>query len=124
MIILGIMLNSFCNLCVFKIKSVEHCFKDSNKYKSNAVFRSECNYCSALSIKSRNFQKEQKYLERHRVKCGITGWAQVNGLRGTDTSLQTRIDYDIYYIENWSIAFDIKIIFKTIKEVLFSKEAF
>ena len=66
----------------------------------------------------------QKYLERHRVKCGITGWAQVNGLRGTDTSLQTRIDYDIYYIENWSIAFDIKIIFKTIKEVLFSKEAF
>ena len=66
----------------------------------------------------------KNYLERHRVKCGITGWAQVNGLRGTDTSLQTRIDYDIYYIENWSIAFDIKIIFKTIKEVLFSKEAF
>jgi len=66
----------------------------------------------------------QRYLERHRVKCGITGWAQVNGLRGTDTSMQTRIDYDIYYIENWSIAFDIKIIFKTIKEVLFSKEAF
>ncbi len=66
----------------------------------------------------------QRYLERHRVKCGITGWAQVNGLRGTDTSMQTRIDYDIYYIENWSIAFDIKIIFKTIKEVLFSKDAF
>lgn len=66
----------------------------------------------------------KNYLERHRVKCGITGWAQVNGLRGTDTSLQTRIDYDIYYIENWSIAFDIKIIFKTIKEVLFSKDAF
>ena len=66
----------------------------------------------------------QKYLERHRVKCGITGWAQVNGLRGTDTSLQTRIDYDIYYIENWSIALDIKIIFKTVKEVFFSKEAF
>jgi len=66
----------------------------------------------------------KNYLERHRVKCGITGWAQVNGLRGTDSSLQTRIDYDIYYIENWSIAFDIKIIFKTIKEVLFSKDAF
>ncbi|MBK8981481.1 MAG: undecaprenyl-phosphate glucose phosphotransferase [Ignavibacteria bacterium] len=66
----------------------------------------------------------QKYLERHRVKGGMTGWAQVSGLRGTDSSMQTRIDYDIYYIENWSIAFDIKIIFKTIKEVLFSKEAF
>ena len=65
-----------------------------------------------------------KYLERHRVKGGMTGWAQVSGLRGTDSSMQTRIDYDIYYIENWSIAFDIKIIFKTIKEVLFSKEAF
>ena len=65
-----------------------------------------------------------KYLERHRVKCGITGWAQVNGLRGTNTPLQTRIDYDLYYIENWSIAFDMKIIFKTIKEMFFSKDAF
>jgi len=65
-----------------------------------------------------------KYLERHRVKGGMTGWAQVSGLRGTDSSMQTRIDYDIYYIENWSLALDIKIIFKTIKEVFFSKEAF
>lgn len=73
-----------------------------------------------------NTMKESisRYLERHRVKCGITGWAQVNGARGTDSSIQTRIDYDIYYIENWSIALDIKIIFKTIKEVFFSKEAF
>lgn len=64
------------------------------------------------------------YLERHRVKCGITGWAQVNGLRGSSTSLQERINYDIYYIENWSVAFDIKIIVKTIKEALFSKNAY
>jgi Undecaprenyl-phosphate glucose phosphotransferase len=73
-----------------------------------------------------NTMKESihRYLERHRVKCGITGWAQVNGARGTDSSIQTRIDYDIYYIENWSIAFDIKIIFKTVKEVFFSKDAF
>ncbi|MBC8490557.1 MAG: undecaprenyl-phosphate glucose phosphotransferase [Bacteroidetes bacterium] len=66
----------------------------------------------------------KRYLERHRVKCGVTGWAQVNGLRGSGTSMQSRIDYDIYYIENWSLAFDIKIIVKTLKEVLFSKEAF
>lgn len=66
----------------------------------------------------------RRYLERHRVKCGITGWAQVNGARGPDSSLQKRIDYDIYYIENWSIAFDLKIIFKTIKEVFFSERAF
>lgn len=64
-----------------------------------------------------------RYLERHRVKCGITGWAQVNGLRGPQTPIQTRIDYDIYYIENWSLSFDLKIIFKSIKEIFFSKTA-
>lgn len=63
------------------------------------------------------------YLERHRVKSGITGWAQVNGYRGSTTSIQTRIDYDIYYIENWSLAFDVKIIFKTLKETFFSRTA-
>lgn len=65
-----------------------------------------------------------KYLERHRIKCGITGWAQVNGLRGSDSSLEKRIEYDIYYIEHWSIIFDLKIIIKTIKEMFFSKAAF
>jgi len=63
------------------------------------------------------------YLERHRVKSGMTGWAQVNGYRGPETSMQTRIDYDIFYIENWSLAFDIKIIVKTLKETFFSKTA-
>lgn len=73
-----------------------------------------------------NIMKESvnKYLERHRVKCGITGWAQVNGLRGSESSMQTRIEYDIYYIENWSLVFDIKIILKTLKEMFFSKSAF
>ncbi len=73
-----------------------------------------------------NIMKEQipKYLERHRVKCGITGWAQVNGLRGQGTSLEKRIEYDIYYIEHWSIIFDLKIIFKTLREMFFSKTAF
>lgn len=73
-----------------------------------------------------NIMKKQipKYLERHRVKCGITGWAQVNGLRGGETSLEKRIEYDIYYIENWSIIFDLKIIIKTIREMFFSKAAF
>jgi exopolysaccharide biosynthesis polyprenyl glycosylphosphotransferase len=53
------------------------------------------------------------YLERHKVKSGMTGWAQVNGLRG-NTSLEERIKYDLYYIENWSLDFDIKILLKTI----------
>ena len=53
------------------------------------------------------------YLARQRVKSGMTGWAQVNGLRG-NTSLEARISYDRYYIENWSLALDIKIILKTL----------
>ena len=61
-----------------------------------------------------DFSKEiPHYLDRHRVKCGLTGWAQINGLRG-NTSLEERIRYDLYYIENWSITFDIKILFRTL----------
>jgi exopolysaccharide biosynthesis polyprenyl glycosylphosphotransferase len=68
--------------------------------------------------------KIPKYLERHRIKCGVTGWAQVNGLRGSNTSIEKRIEYDIYYIEHWSIIFDLKIIMKTLKEIFFSKAAY
>ncbi len=53
------------------------------------------------------------YLARQRVKSGMTGWAQVNGFRG-NTSLEERVSYDRYYIENWSLALDIKIILKTL----------
>lgn len=52
------------------------------------------------------------YLKRHHVKTGLTGWAQINGLRG-DTSISERVKYDLYYIENWSIWFDIRIIIST-----------
>ena len=62
-----------------------------------------------------------KYLDRHRVKTGMTGWAQVNGLRG-DTSIEERIKYDLYYIENWSLAFDVKILVRTIRAALSFKE--
>lgn len=57
------------------------------------------------------------YMLRHKVKPGITGWAQVNGFRGeTDTleKMEKRVEYDLYYITNWSLWFDIRIIFKTI----------
>jgi exopolysaccharide biosynthesis polyprenyl glycosylphosphotransferase len=53
-----------------------------------------------------------RYMERHREKAGITGWAQVNGLRG-DTSITERTKYDLYYIENWSLWFDFKILLLT-----------
>jgi len=54
-----------------------------------------------------------RYMTRHKVKSGITGWAQVNGLRG-NTSLQERIKYDLYYMENWSLLFDLEILFMTL----------
>ena len=53
------------------------------------------------------------YMVKHQVKPGITGLAQVNGYRG-DTSIKKRIEYDIYYIENWSIFMEISILFKTV----------
>ena len=53
------------------------------------------------------------YMVKHQVRPGITGWAQINGLRG-DTSIEKRIEYDIYYIEHWSLMFDIKILLLTV----------
>jgi lipopolysaccharide/colanic/teichoic acid biosynthesis glycosyltransferase len=57
------------------------------------------------------------------VKSGLTGWAQVNGLRG-DTSLEDRTRYDIWYVENWSIALDVKILLLTALRFLFQEEAY
>jgi len=58
-----------------------------------------------------------RYMERHREKAGITGWAQVNGLRG-DTSIEDRTRYDLWYVENWSLWLDFKIIIRTVFKVL------
>lgn len=69
----------------------------------------------------------KNYSARHRVKPGITGWAQVNGFRGeTDTlyKIEKRVEHDLEYIEKWSVLFDIYIICKTIPSILFSKEAY
>ena len=62
-----------------------------------------------------------RYTDRHRVRSGMTGWAQVNGLRG-QTSLRDRIEWDNYYIENWSLAFDLKILLLTVGAVLSSRD--
>jgi exopolysaccharide biosynthesis polyprenyl glycosylphosphotransferase len=58
-----------------------------------------------------------RYMDRHREKAGLTGWAQVNGLRG-DTSITERTKYDLWYIENWSLALDIKILLRTMVQWL------
>jgi len=68
-------------------------------------------------------QRVPKYMVKHQVKPGITGWAQVNGWRG-DTSIEKRIECDIYYIENWGVMLDIKIMFATIFKGLISKNAY
>lgn len=64
-----------------------------------------------------------RYMVKHQVRPGLTGWAQVNGLRG-DTSILKRIEYDIYYIENWTLGLDIKIIFMTFFTGFINKNAY
>lgn len=69
--------------------------------------------------------KEQipRYMIKHQVRPGMTGWAQINGYRG-NTSIQKRIEYDLYYIENWTLWFDIAILFQTIFKGFVNKNAF
>lgn len=64
-----------------------------------------------------------RYMIKHQVKPGLTGWAQVNGYRG-DTSIKKRIEFDLYYIENWTFGFDIKIIFLTFFTGFINKNAY
>jgi exopolysaccharide biosynthesis polyprenyl glycosylphosphotransferase len=59
-----------------------------------------------------------QYLDRHRVKAGLTGWAQVSGFRGSDSTIEDRTAYDLYYVENWSLWLDVRILLKTVVEVI------
>jgi Undecaprenyl-phosphate glucose phosphotransferase len=67
--------------------------------------------------------KIPSYMLRHKVRAGLTGWAQVNGWRG-NTPLEKRIEYDLYYIENWSVRLDLKIIWLTLVKGFFHKHAY
>ena len=64
-----------------------------------------------------------RYMIKHQVRPGLTGWAQVNGYRG-DTSIRKRIEYDLYYIEIWTIGFDFKIILLTFFKGFINKNAY
>ncbi len=69
----------------------------------------------------------ETYSARHRVKPGITGWAQVNGYRGeTDTleKIEKRVEFDLEYIEHWSVWFDLYILFRTLPAIIITKEAY
>ena len=75
-----------------------------------------------------NFVKEFRkripsYILRHKIKAGMTGWAQTNGWRG-NTSLEKRIEHDLFYIQHWSIGFDLKILFMTLWKACFCKSAY
>ena len=66
-------------------------------------------------------------MRRHKVKPGITGWAQVNGLRGeTDTldKMRKRVEHDLWYIDNWSLGLDLRIIFLTMVKGFINKNAY
>ena len=64
-----------------------------------------------------------RYMIKHQVRPGMTGWAQVNGLRG-NTSIKKRIEFDLYYIENWTFGFDIRILFLTVFKGFVNKNAY
>ncbi len=64
-----------------------------------------------------------RYMVKHQVRPGLTGWAQINGLRG-DTSIEKRVEYDLYYIEHWTMGFDIKIMFLTIFRGFINENAY
>lgn len=64
-----------------------------------------------------------RYMIKHQVRPGMTGWAQINGYRG-NTSIRKRIEYDLYYIENWTPGFDIKILFLTIFKGFINENAY
>jgi exopolysaccharide biosynthesis polyprenyl glycosylphosphotransferase len=65
----------------------------------------------------------RRYNRRHALKVGITGWAQVCGWRG-DTSIEKRVEHDLYYLEHWTLAFDLRILAKTVLSALTSKNAY
>lgn len=68
-------------------------------------------------------QSIPRYMDRHREKAGITGWAQINGLRG-DTSIIERTKYDLWYIENWSVALDFRIMIRTVLNIFTDRNAY
>src|SRR5579864_449833 len=71
----------------------------------------------------RHLERVEQYNARHFFKVGITGWAQVNGWRG-DTSIAKRVEYDLYYLRNWSLTFDLQIITMTLLRIFNSKNAY
>jgi len=78
-----------------------------------------------LTFFAQKFRQEiPSYMARHNVKCGITGLAQINGFRGSDTSIPARIEQDLQYLQNWSLGFDLRIIAMTVISGLINRNAY
>jgi lipopolysaccharide/colanic/teichoic acid biosynthesis glycosyltransferase len=100
----------------------------------NALIGERCRWSARARTPSRRSRTTKLYHEvvdgyfaRHRVKPGVTGWAQINGWRGeidTDDKIKMRTEYDLYYIENWSLWFDLKILFLTPVRLLNTENAY
>ena len=82
-----------------------------------------CKASRADKIEEKFKEEIPRYMIKHQVRPGLTGWAQVNGYRG-DTSIKKRIEHDLYYIENWTMGLDIKILFLTIFKGFVNKNAY
>ena len=94
---------------------------DSNTYL--VEFKDKYFFIDASYNFSKFKEEIPRYMIKHQVRPGITGWAQINGYRG-DTSIRKRIEHDLYYIENWTFSFDIKIILLTFITGFINKNAY
>jgi lipopolysaccharide/colanic/teichoic acid biosynthesis glycosyltransferase len=78
---------------------------------------------SAGRLCEKFLREVRRYNHRHSLKGGITGWAQVHGWRG-GTSIEKRLEHDLYYLQNWSFAFDLRIVAMTVLSALTNKNAY
>ena len=107
----------------YKINHDKHWFLSPKLYSAKEALVLELMNISEEIVAEKFKEEIPRYMIKHQVRPGITGWAQVNGYRG-NTSIRKRIEYDLYYIENWTLGLDIKILFLTVFKGFINKNAY